>query len=299
MPVFVEDPAHFSKSRLKSDLVAHNVSLPPAASKKEVYVELHLKHIDQKNAADFSSDEEDQVQDALSPEDAEIPDPSGLTDDDLKAALLKRGVKAGPIVASTRALYEKKLSKLLQSDGHDQLNGAEKGVLYSDSEEEEEEENGDEADAESACTGAEEDKRETVEQSDQAQQESSQLPQEPVKDTFKDLLPDAETTPTGIYATRRRPIKGAAGRPIQYAYPDTPASPTTLERREVERRLVPIHIQILVFLIVACLLYLIYVCVEDSSFVALLDSLSQGSESEEGLLVQTEAQDTLALSEQE
>lgn len=55
------------------------------------------------------------------------------------------------MLASTRALYEKKLSKLLQSDGHDQLNGAEKGVLYSDSEEEEEE-NGDEADAESGMT---------------------------------------------------------------------------------------------------------------------------------------------------
>lgn len=62
MPLF-EDPAHLSKSRLRSDLVAHNVALPPAKSRKEVYVELHLKHIDQKNAADFSSDEEDQAQD--------------------------------------------------------------------------------------------------------------------------------------------------------------------------------------------------------------------------------------------
>lgn len=63
---FVEDPAHFSKSRLKSDLVAHNVALPPAASKKAVYLELHLKHIDQKNAADFSSDEEDRAGDVSS-----------------------------------------------------------------------------------------------------------------------------------------------------------------------------------------------------------------------------------------
>ncbi|XP_022619139.1 lamina-associated polypeptide 2, isoforms beta/delta/epsilon/gamma-like isoform X3 [Seriola dumerili] len=230
------------------------------------------------------------------PEDAEMPDPSGLTDDDLKAALLVHGVKAGPIVASTRALYERKLSKLLQSDGHYQLNGAEKGILYSDSEEEEE--NGEEDDAES---GAEKEKQ-TVEQSDQAQQESSQLTQEPVKDTFKDIFPDAETTPTGIYATRRRPIKGAAGRPVQYAYPDTAVSPTTLERREVERRLVPILIQVLVFLIVVCVLYLIYVCLWDTSFspfVALLDSLNQMSDSEEGLLLQTEVQDTPAPSGQE
>lgn len=63
MPVFVEDSAQFSKSRLKSDLIAHNVALPPSKSKKEVYVELHMKHVNQKNAADFSSDEEDQEQD--------------------------------------------------------------------------------------------------------------------------------------------------------------------------------------------------------------------------------------------
>lgn len=62
MPLF-ENPANFSKSRLKSDLIAHNVSLPPAKSKKEVYLELHLKHIGQKTATDFCTDEEDQVQD--------------------------------------------------------------------------------------------------------------------------------------------------------------------------------------------------------------------------------------------
>lgn len=104
--------------------------------------------------------------------------------------------------ASTRALYEKKLRKLLQPDGHDHLNGAEKGVLYSDSEEEEG--NGEEEDEESGMTrgvvdlivwifcfygwcqiivcfvlfcvtGSEGAKEETVEQSDQAQQDSSQV----------------------------------------------------------------------------------------------------------------------------
>ncbi|XP_045912302.1 LEM domain-containing protein 1 isoform X8 [Micropterus dolomieu] len=334
MPLFKEDPAHLSKSRLKSDLVSHNVVLPPAKSTKDVYVELHLKHVDQKNAADFSSDEEDRVQVVADedPEDSDMPDPSGLTDDELKAALLTHGVKAGPIVASTRALYEKKLRKLLQSDGHSCLNGAEKSILYSDSDEEEE--NGSE---------------ERVEQSDQAQQEGSQVASgsqsvmpsacssfssqafsitqmveqmdsrgslstsahterelngsnvqqhwsrsntlSPEPDIFKDMFPDTEATPIGIYVTRRRPIKGAAGRPIQYAYPDTPASPMTLERREVERCLVPIHIQILVFLIGACLLYIIYVCVDDNSFsqiVALLDGQNQELDGEEGLLLQAE-----------
>ncbi|XP_038577971.1 LEM domain-containing protein 1 isoform X5 [Micropterus salmoides] len=341
MPLFKEDPAHLSKSRLKSDLVSHNVVLPPAKSTKDVYVELHLKHVDQKNAADFSSDEEDRVQVVADedPEDSDMPDPSGLTDDELKAALLTHGVKAGPIVASTRALYEKKLRKLLQSDGHSCLNGAEKSILYSDSDEEEENGEGHEE------SGSEE----RVEQSDQAQQEGSQVASgsqsvipsacssfssqafsitqmveqmdsrgslstsahterelngsnvqqhwsrsntlSPEPDIFKDMFPDTEATPIGIYVTRRRPIKGAAGRPIQYAYPDTPASPMTLERREVERCLVPIHIQILVFLIGACLLYIIYVCVEDNSFsqiVALLDGQNQELDGEEGLLLQAE-----------
>lgn len=58
MPLF-EDPVNFSKSRLKSDLIAHNVSLPPANSRKEVYLKLHLKYIGQNTA----TDEEDQVQD--------------------------------------------------------------------------------------------------------------------------------------------------------------------------------------------------------------------------------------------
>ncbi|XP_067381983.1 LEM domain-containing protein 1 isoform X7 [Channa argus] len=321
MPHFVEDPLYLSKSRLKSDLVAHDVALPPARSNKEVYVKLHKKHIDQKTDADFSSDEEDRVQD-VAEEDPELPDPRNLTDDGLKAALLKHGVKAGPVVASTRALYERKLSQLLQSDGHDRPNGAEKAVLYSDSEGEEEDGQEDDADSDSEA------KEETMEE--QPQQASSQMESrrspsittnaerdlnggnvkercswsdwELVKDTLKDLFPDTQTTSTGIYATRRRPIKGAAGRPVQYVYPDSPASPSTLERREVERRLVPIHIQILVFIILTCLLYLIYVCVEDNSlspFVALLQSLSQGSEDEHGLLLQDKTQDTPALSAQQ
>lgn len=62
MPL-LEDPARLSKSRLKSELLAHNVALPPAKSRKEVYVDLHLKHIERRKAAEFSSDEEDRAQD--------------------------------------------------------------------------------------------------------------------------------------------------------------------------------------------------------------------------------------------
>lgn len=62
MPRRVEDPVHLSIARLKSDLVAHNVALPPSKSRKEVYVALHLKHVPQKTYADFSSDDEEQTQ---------------------------------------------------------------------------------------------------------------------------------------------------------------------------------------------------------------------------------------------
>lgn len=93
-------------------------------------------------------------------------------------------------------------------------------------------------------------------------------------------------------ATPRRPIKGAALRPIQYAYPDTPVSPTTLERREVARRLVPVYVQVLVFFAVVCILLLIFVNVENTnSVVALLENLNQWPDGEERIPLLDETQD--------
>eukprot|EP00063_Salmo_salar_P027176 XP_014002011.1 PREDICTED: lamina-associated polypeptide 2, isoforms beta/gamma-like isoform X9 [Salmo salar] len=241
MPVFVEDPAQFSKPRLKSELIAHNVTLPAVESKKQVYVELYLKHIVQKSAADFSSDEEDddvvEVQDSQDFEeeekDPEMLDPSVLTDDKLKTTLLKYGVEAGPIVGSQQGSPE--TVSLMEENLHVDM-------------------------------------------------------WEPVTDVLMEMFPETEPTPTGIAATRRRPIKGAAGRPVQFKYPDLPASPMTLQRWAVEPRLVPLWVQILVFFIVACLLYLIYASMEDglaNPFVALLDNLSMETETE-GLSLQAE-----------
>lgn len=79
-------------------------------------------------------------------------------------------------------------------------------------------------------------------------------------------------------------------------FPDTPTSPTTLQRREVERKLVPIHIQIKVFLVVVILLYLFYAVVEESSVgsvMSLLQSPNRASDME------VHAQETVAVSEQE
>ncbi|XP_023861200.1 lamina-associated polypeptide 2, isoforms beta/delta/epsilon/gamma-like isoform X4 [Salvelinus sp. IW2-2015] len=111
---------------------------------------------------------------------------------------------------------------------------------------------------------------------------------EPVTDVLMEMFLETEPIRTGIVATCRRPIKGAAVRPVQFKYPDLPASPMTLQRQALERRLVPLWAQILVFLILTCLLYLIYSAMEHSSdhpFVAFLDNLSMGTETE-GLSLQ-------------
>ncbi|XP_054902372.1 LEM domain-containing protein 1 isoform X2 [Poeciliopsis prolifica] len=354
---FVEDPACLSKSRLESDLVAHNVELPPAGSNKEAYVALHLRHVDQTNAADFSSDDDQEHNVAgEDPEGEKELDPSALTDEDLKALLFKYGVKAGPILASTRAVYEKKLRHLLQSAAEGELNEAENAVLYSDSDEEDVSEGNEDEEKESE--GDQEKKSETLEPNQQQRKEKNAPPQkcdfsypqcfvlssrlrpcpprnnehsskrnsknalkssertrphrsqipagiskvssiaqhsglrsgDPVKDILKDLLPDTKTSPTGIYATPRRPIKGAAQRPIQYAYPDTPVSPTIVERQDVARRLVPVYVQVLVFFALVCILLLIFVNVENTnSVVALLENVNQGPDGEEGIPVLDEA----------
>lgn len=190
-----------------------------------------------------------------------------LTDDQLKAMLLQYGVKAGPIVATTRALYEKKLHRLMegpaQTSQHS-VNGTAWTTQYSDSEEDIE---------------GDEDKESETEQhlSKTASQTETSTSRDSATDVLTELFPDTAKTPTGIYATKRRPIKGAAGRPVQFKYPEMSLlSPTTLERQEIQQRLVPLWVQILVFLLVACLLYIIYLSMEEppsNPFTPLLDGL--------------------------
>ncbi|XP_061112778.1 LEM domain-containing protein 1 isoform X4 [Conger conger] len=407
MPVFVEDPAQFSKQRLKLELVANNVDLPAGERKKQVYLDLYMKYVSKKGAADFSSDEEDQVQgnDVDDPgvreeeeeeedqaEESDVMDVTQLTDDELKAQLLLLGVKAGPIVDSTRVLYERKLQRLLDQAPQPDQNGTNEADQYSDSEEDNDDEEEDKPGGDDVHAGPEPVAVAMVTGSRHSQLGSkpgvspyksregsrvaspspstsnytsastsisssfsiTQMVEElenrsphsssraaavsrsswslwdrepacgsaslgravrkmdkctmtgrsplrprsplagpgaplyrlqckanaPVTDVLTEMFPDANRTPTGIAATRRRPIKGAAGRPVQYKYPDTPLSPPSLERLELQQRLVPVWVQALVFLGVAALLYLIYGAMEDSlegPFSALLDNLSQGA----------------------
>ncbi|KTG40899.1 hypothetical protein cypCar_00001058 [Cyprinus carpio] len=170
MSDFLEDPSVLTKDKLKSALLAHNVALPNGEQKKDVYVQLYLKNLTAQNKKSsgspdvFSSDEElppapvlvsnssrsgrkaTRKTDKVRPEDVDVID---LSNEALKDLLLKYGLNAGPIVASTRKVYEKRLQKLLDQGPPEtvappseisQTDGRQNGIIdsdqYSDKEEE-------------------------------------------------------------------------------------------------------------------------------------------------------------------
>ncbi|XP_067330516.1 thymopoietin a isoform X5 [Channa argus] len=123
MPEYLDDPSVLTKDKLKSELLAHNVSLPSGNPAKDVYVQLYLKNLtaqNKKNVADttldaFSSDEElpppvvsnrnrsfgrkaTRKTDRIQPDEVDV---TVLTDQGLRDELLKHGVDVGPIVEVT------------------------------------------------------------------------------------------------------------------------------------------------------------------------------------------------------
>lgn len=63
MAQFLEDPSVLTKDKLKSELLSNDVPLPSGEHRKDVYVQLYLKHLtalNKKNSPTdtFSSDEE-------------------------------------------------------------------------------------------------------------------------------------------------------------------------------------------------------------------------------------------------
>ncbi|XP_030308767.1 thymopoietin isoform X5 [Calypte anna] len=139
MPEFLADPSVLTKEKLKSELIANNVSLPGGEQRKDVYVQLYLQHLTARNPPaavaqpDFSSDEEREPTplgarnrgaasgrkatkktDKPRPEEKDDLDVTELSNEDLQEQLLKYGINPGPIVATTRKLYEKKLLKLME-----------------------------------------------------------------------------------------------------------------------------------------------------------------------------------------
>uniref|UniRef100_A0A8C3JHC4 Thymopoietin n=1 Tax=Calidris pygmaea TaxID=425635 RepID=A0A8C3JHC4_9CHAR len=140
MPEFLADPSVLTKEKLKSELIANNVSLPGGEQRKDVYVQLYLQHLTARNPPaavaaqpDFSSDEEREPTplgarnrgaaagrkatkktDKPRTEEKDDLDVTEMSNEDLQEQLLKYGVNPGPIVATTRKLYEKKLLKLME-----------------------------------------------------------------------------------------------------------------------------------------------------------------------------------------
>uniref|UniRef100_A0A452I5D6 Uncharacterized protein n=1 Tax=Gopherus agassizii TaxID=38772 RepID=A0A452I5D6_9SAUR len=138
MPEFLADPSVLTKEKLKSELIANNVSLPGGEQRKDVYVQLYLQHLTARNAPaalaqpDFSSDEEREPTplgarsrggaapgrkatkktDKPRLEEKDDLDVTELSNEDLQEQLVKYGVTPGPILATTRKIYEKKLQKL-------------------------------------------------------------------------------------------------------------------------------------------------------------------------------------------
>ncbi|XP_024914925.1 lamina-associated polypeptide 2, isoforms beta/gamma-like [Cynoglossus semilaevis] len=321
MPAFEEDPALLSKSRLISHLVFHNVKLPPTKSRKVVYVELYQRHIKQRKEVEFSSEKEEEEEaedlvenehvshsrvqrDGTNPEASEVPDPSSLTDRDLKAELLKHGVTAGPIVASLHPDLVREEAP--QAAGVGWSRAAPGGRSFCIFQTQAGSHTPTDNDCSTVSSQAfsitqmveEMENRKSLSRSVSGEREvswsdrpehcsRSKRLDEPVLESRttknhslyltpiaspcnqekKELVKvnrqhlPAETTTNSrpvLNATCRRPIKWAAMHPMQRKYPDTPVSPRTWEKQEIDRRLVPIHVQIFFFLAVMCLLYLSY-----------------------------------------
>ncbi|KAK7117189.1 hypothetical protein R3I94_022679 [Phoxinus phoxinus] len=323
MAQFHEDPALLTKEKLKIELLANNVPLPSADSKKDVYVQLYLKNLTVLNkkslsppAQDtFSSDEEmtaplvsdrsrsgrkatrktDRVR-------AEENDFLGLTDEELKVQLLKYGVNTGPIVATTRKVYEMKLQQFLEhpplenilpepettipeavtikADGNQNGNTRSAEDQYSDKEEEVDPV----PEPVPVVTKPVRSRGKTpVTTRTSSRQRSKQVVEETASaieeasvdggDILKEIFPNEPATPTGIMATCRRPIHGAAGRPVkplnlwseesllqQNTYTATKSSVTDVRSaapaaRPTPRRWFSFWLKLLVFIALAASLY--------------------------------------------
>ncbi|XP_076863736.1 thymopoietin b [Brachyhypopomus gauderio] len=263
MAEFLEDPWVLTKEKIKSELLAHDVVLPSGDHKKDVYVQLYLKNLTVLNKRKppppdtFSSDEDitpvvsnrsrsgkkaTKKTDKIRKEEVDV---SSLTDEDLKDQLFKFGINPGPIVASTRKLYEKRLQKLLdqpatnttppepetavpetvtlKADGNQNGNTHSVEDQYSDKEDDEAAQLVPEPVAvvtkpvrvrgkTPVTTRTSSRHRSKVQETATAVERADFLDRD---DLLKEMFPNEPGTPTGITATCRRPIHGAAGRPVR------------------------------------------------------------------------------------
>lgn len=253
MSVFLEDPSVLTKEKLKNELTANNVPLPSGEHKKEVYVQLYLKKLTVLNSKksspvdNFSSDDDELPAPVVSnrsrasgrkatrktdkPRTEEI-EVAALTDEGLKEELEKHGVEAGPIVASTRKVYEKKLQKVLDQPPSEAPSAPETTTeLTADSNQNGNTNSDQYSDKEDDETPAPEpehvpvvEKRVqsrgktpvTLRTSSRRQNKAvEETPKKAGESVVEDILANEISTPTGISASCRRPIRGAAGRPVK------------------------------------------------------------------------------------
>ncbi|XP_044310890.1 thymopoietin isoform X5 [Varanus komodoensis] len=322
MPEFLADPSVLTKEKLKSELIANNVSLPGGEQRKDVYVQLYLQHLTARNAPgassqlDFSSDEEREPilvaarnrgggatvsvgrkaakkTDRPRHEERDDTDVTELTNEELKEQLLKYGVTPGPILATTRKLYEKKLLKVKEpnpelsyfptaptvssSAENNKQNGNDESDQYSDNEEDPK--------AEFILEKREPLKGKTkapvtlkqrrIAEYNQVMEKTSTEERRVERDILKEMFPYEASTPTGISASCRRPIKGAAGRPIEFSdfrleetysskyIPKYLASADVKpEKPAIKKRTIPLWIKILLFVVIAMFLFLVYQSME-------------------------------------
>ncbi|KAM3673853.1 thymopoietin isoform X10 [Ammospiza nelsoni] len=334
MPEFLADPSVLTKEKLKSELIANNVSLPGGEQRKDVYVQLYLQHLTARNPPalaqpDFSSDEEREPTplgarsrgaaaagrkatkktDKPRPEEKDGLDITEMSNEDLQEQLMKYGVNPGPIVATTRKLYEKKLLKLMEQ-GPDLMapvplpaisttentkqNGNNDSDQYSDNEEDPKTElrleKREPLKARTKTPVALKQKR-VVEHNQVLERTTEERRVE--RDILKELFPDEVSTPTGISASCRRPIKGAASRPLEhsdfileesyskYAQKYGTSTDTKPEKPPIKKeRPVALWIKVLLFVIVSVFMFLVYQSMETNQgnpFSKYLKMVSPGS----------------------
>ncbi|XP_054700044.1 thymopoietin isoform X9 [Grus americana] len=336
MPEFLADPSVLTKEKLKSELIANNVSLPGGEQRKDVYVQLYLQHLTARNPPaaaaqpDFSSDEEREPTplgarnrgaavgrkatkktDKPRPEEKDDLDIAEMSNEDLQEQLVKYGLNPGPIVATTRKLYEKKLLKLMEQGpelkGPVPLpaisstaenagqNGNNDSDQYSDNEEDPKTElrleKREPLKARTKTPVALKQRR--VVEHNQVLERTHTEERRVERDILKEMFPYEVSTPTGISASCRKPIKGAASRPIEHSdfrleesfskYAPKYGTSTDIKSEKPptkKERSIPLWIKILLFVVVLVFLFLVYQSMETNQgnpFSKYMNSASPGN----------------------
>ncbi|KAM6285110.1 thymopoietin isoform 7-T7 [Spheniscus humboldti] len=335
MPEFLADPSVLTKEKLKSELIANNVSLPGGEQRKDVYVQLYLQHLTARNPPaaaqpDFSSDEEREPTplgarnrgaaagrkatkktDKPRPEEKDDLDVTEMSNEDLQEQLVKYGLNPGPIVATTRKLYEKKLLKLMEQGPelkapvplpaisstaeNTRQNGSNDSDQYSDNEEDPKTElrleKREPLKARTKTPVALKQRR--VVEHNQVLERTHTEERRVERDILKEMFPYEVSTPTGISASCRRPIKGAASRPIEHSdfrmedsfskYAPKYGTSTDIKSEKPptkKERSIPLWIKILLVVVVSVFLVLVYQSMETNQgnpFSKYMNTVSEAS----------------------